>query len=278
MVTKPKRGRPKGTTKPLREDPGRYVIAYYIARMNLFARQPEPIKLARTLAQIHHAEIDDPQEFAAALAADRRVRVDMRPVKGHDNPKADNWRDRDAANAYAADFLIKVRALEKKLRDLVPSDTEDATSDQRDLYWLSLMVETWRLALTVDMWQSADDDFWARSEKVRAGLSELARANAAKARELAYFKKEIEHRFQLKISPLFNPFNFSYNAVRALSAAKALTPHRDFRVPELFSTTPFARFCACLAPPNIFGRGRKNASRTPDYPAVAPASRGGRGF
>jgi hypothetical protein len=203
MVTKPKRGRPKGTTKPLREDPGRYVIAYYIARMNLFAPQPHPVVLARTLMQIHYAEIDDPEEFAAALADDRRVRVNMQSERrGRDDPEQEYWYDQDAANARAHNFLIKVRALEKKLRNVVPSDAEGATSDQRDRFWLSLMVETWRLALTVETWQCAGDDFWGRSEKVRAGLSELARANAAKARELAYFKKEIERRFQkLRIVP-----------------------------------------------------------------------------
>ena len=79
MVTKPTGGgRPKGTTKLLRQDPERYVVAYFIARWNLFTPRPEPIKLARVLMQIHHAKIDDRRGFVDALAEDRKVRVDMR--------------------------------------------------------------------------------------------------------------------------------------------------------------------------------------------------------
>ena len=189
MVTKPTGGgRPKGTTKLLRQDPERYVVAYFIARMNLFAPRPEPVKLARTLMQIHHAQIDDPREFAAALADDRRVHAHMRRGKGRDDPDAESWRDRDAANAYAGDFLIKVRALDKKLRDVVPSNAEGATGHQRDAHWLALMIETWRLAIGV---------YWASGD-VRAAARDLA----CRAGESAYFERMIEPLFQHRVVTL----------------------------------------------------------------------------
>ncbi|HZZ61499.1 MAG TPA: hypothetical protein VFE63_10025 [Roseiarcus sp.] len=153
--------------------------------MNLFAPRPGPVKLARVLMQILSAQIDDPREFADALAEDRFVHLDMRPSKGRDDRDAENWRDRDAANAHAGDFLIKVRALEKKLR-VIPSNAEGATSDQKDAHWLALMVEVWRLAIGV---------YWA-SGNVRAAARDLA----DKAGESAYFERMIEPLFRHRVA------------------------------------------------------------------------------
>jgi hypothetical protein len=208
MVTQPtrgKRGRPTGTTKPLREDHERLIVAYFIARMTLGNRWPEPVKVARFLMQSHYAQIDDPREFADAIDKDRFLPLDMQPSKrmssGRNNPEEEYWYDQNAANALAHNFTIKVRKLSKKLHLVVPSDAEGATSDQKDAYWLDLMVEAWRLALHVEAWWFArtvetwGDDFWARSEKVRAALCDVARDFAGRAGELAYFEKMIEPKF-----------------------------------------------------------------------------------
>ena len=93
-----------------------------------------------------------------------------------------------------------MRKLIKKLRPVVRSNAEDATDDQKDAYWLDLMIEVRRLALTVETWQWAGDDFWERSGKVRTAMRDLARDLACKANETAYFEREIEPQFQSRVA------------------------------------------------------------------------------
>jgi hypothetical protein len=186
--TKRGRGRPKGTIKPLREDPERYEIVYFKVRENLFALK-EPIKLARTLMQIHHAQINDPREFAAALAEDRLLRLHIKRsskkrLYGIDDPTDKEWYNKSAANALAHNFNIKVRALEKKLRDVEPSNAEGATSDQRDAHWLALMTTTWWLAIGA----------YGATGDVRAAAKDLA----AKAGESEYFDRMIAPLLNLR--------------------------------------------------------------------------------
>jgi len=108
----------------------------------------KPTSLARDIAQIHGCEIGSREEamsFAAALREGRTIRLEANPGvwRGVDDLENERWRNQYWGNARGEGLWRKVRAAELKLRD--PSDAADATSDQKDAHWLSLMVTAWLL-------------------------------------------------------------------------------------------------------------------------------------
>jgi hypothetical protein len=153
MVTKPT-GNPHGRRQlALRDDPERYEIAHFVARLTVPSPRyvGSPHALAKIIMQAHHGIIDTAETRDAvndALLAGRDFRISMTKIRGeNDADNKEQWRDRDSANAMAENFCKKARKLERKLID--PSDAEDATSDQRDAHWLALMSAAWRLAIGV---------------------------------------------------------------------------------------------------------------------------------
>jgi hypothetical protein len=153
MVTKAT-GRPRGRPPlALRDDPERYPIAHFVARLTVSSPRyaGPPHALAKIIMQAHHGIIDTAETRDAvsdALLGGRDFRISMKKLGGrNDANNKDQWRDRDSANAMADNFCNKVRKLGRKLID--PTDAEDATSDQKDAYWLALMSTAWRLAIGV---------------------------------------------------------------------------------------------------------------------------------
>ena len=86
-----------------------------------------------------------------ALLDGRDFRINVSKLKGQNDAENERWRDRDSANALAEDFCKKATT---RLENLpMPSDADDATSDQLDAHWLSLMMTVWRLAIGVYFYQ-----------------------------------------------------------------------------------------------------------------------------
>ena len=91
--TRRQRGRPKWS---LRNDPERYLIAYYMARTMALPVASETA-LARHIIQTHYSEIgsaDKAKAFASAILERETIRFkpkrDM--LKGHDDPEWERWR------------------------------------------------------------------------------------------------------------------------------------------------------------------------------------------
>jgi hypothetical protein len=178
MVTKPT-GRPRHRPRlPLREDQGRYPIAYFVARLTLISPRyvGTPHALAKFVMQAHYGIIDTVETRDAvsdALLGGREFKIGMMKLRGRNDPMdSEQWRNRDSANSMAENFCKKVRKLERRLMD--PSDAEDATSDQRDARWLALMSKAWRIAMGLYTYRG--DPFAAAADL------------ASKAGEVDYFR------------------------------------------------------------------------------------------
>jgi hypothetical protein len=164
---------------PLREDPERYEIAYFLARQSPRMRfyAPRPTRLAKIVMQASHGIVDTTEErakVADALLDGRDFRIEMRKVRGGNDP-TDNeqWRNRDSGNAYGDNFRKKAVTRLEKLP--VPSDAESATNDEKDARWLSLMMKSWHLVAGVYSYQGS----------AFAAAADLA----AKAGEPDYFRR-----------------------------------------------------------------------------------------
>jgi hypothetical protein len=149
MVTKPT-GRPRHRLRlPLREDPERYEIAYFLARQSPRMRSyaPRPTRLAKIITQARYGVVRTGEERAAVAGAvleGRDFQIEMRKKGGRNDPTdKEQWRNRDSANALGENFQKKAVALLKKLP--APSDIETASDDEKDARWLSLMMESWHL-------------------------------------------------------------------------------------------------------------------------------------
>ena len=141
---RPQRGRPLWS---LREDPDRYLIAYYVGRTLAFPFE-SPTRLARDLAQIHHCEIGSGEEakrFVAALLEGRPIHLKAKPGsrRGLDDPEDARWRDRDWANAREEELLRKLRRWDKRLRQSGPAADDPGS----DLFWLIRMATAWQIVL-----------------------------------------------------------------------------------------------------------------------------------
>ena len=146
--------------------------------------------LARHIMQVHYSEIgsvDDAKAFASAILERETIRLkpkrDM--LKGHDDPEAERWRDRDWANARADDFLKKCRAAERKLTANVPADADDATSD---LYWLIRMTTAWFVILDPSRYSGDGDPLVAATHL------------AAQVGETDYFERVMKPYFSRTLS------------------------------------------------------------------------------
>jgi hypothetical protein len=195
MTTKPPRrpkpGRPP-IPRPLREDPDRYVIAYFLARRMAYPDESEAA-LMRHIAQVHHGEISSLEEadaYVAAILEGSAIRMKPKRGKGKglDDPEASRWRDRDWVNAWATDYLKKCRAVEERLTRGPDANTPsglfwsdaDASDSRSDLFWYANMMNAWCVILKPD----------AHPEPLV-----VARHFALRAREAEYFETEMKPRF-----------------------------------------------------------------------------------
>ena len=185
MVTKPTGGRPGRPPLALRDDPERYAIAYFAARLSrpLHLYAGTPTALAKIIMQSYHGIVETAEkraEVAEALLAGHDVRLETRKHRGG-NKVDKQWRNLDWSNARADNWCKKVRKLEKRLSNVIPSDAEDATIDQKDAQWLAMMMGAWRLAIGVYSYRG--DPF--------AGAEWFA----AQAGESDYFRRVIAPQF-----------------------------------------------------------------------------------
>lgn len=171
-MTTPKTGRPRGRpSRTLRGDKDRFAIAYIAARA-ILAPATKPTTLARVIALIDGLERRSPQEVIAlvtAIANDWTVHT-----LGADDDRLLRWRNRDQVNARAEALWKKARALLLKLRD--PSDADDASDDQRDGHWLSLMSTAWLVLFG-----------YYRPTELKGGAPDVAEALASSIGEAGYF-------------------------------------------------------------------------------------------
>src|ERR1700760_1771388 len=126
MVTRPT-GRSEGRPRlALRDDPERYPISYFVARLHCVSPPyvGRPIALAKLIMQAHHGAMKSDEErgeVAAALEQGRDFRISMNKRNGWNDVSNARWQDRDSANALADNFCRKVRRLKNRLDKVVPS-------------------------------------------------------------------------------------------------------------------------------------------------------------
>ena len=249
MTTKPLR-RPNPGRPPLslREDPDRYVIAYFLARRWAYPDESEA-SLMRHIAQVHHGAIDSPEEADAYIAAILRgSSIRLKPKtferKGRDDPEAEQWRDRDSANAWATDYLKKCRAVGERLTRNPDANTPDsqsglfwsdadASGPQSDLFWYANMMNAWYFILKPE----------AHHEPLV-----VARHFAVRAEEADYFETEMKPYF-------FRFFNFFVKAQSdEVWSARSQTARDRFNVER----TPEPPSAILAQPP---GNGPRPAGR-----------------
>jgi hypothetical protein len=180
MAPKPSRRRRRGPPETsLREDPDRYPIVYYIARLTAFPVESETA-LARHIMQVHYSAYgdvgsqDEAGAFASAILEDRTVRLKPKrgEVRGHDDPTDKIWREQDWANARADNFRKKCRVTWKDLgrADAANRLGRATVADAENLYWFVNMMNAWDAILRPFAY--ADPLATARLFTTRAGETE----------------------------------------------------------------------------------------------------------
>jgi hypothetical protein len=186
MVTKPtgrRRGRPR---LPLRNDPERYLLAYFVAQCRLKKPGMSDREIALTLTAVRYGEIaNEPEYVTNFVTSSGPVGFEYAVSIVHGDEESSEPRNESAFHARADDLARKAR---RKLN-------EDLGSD--DGSWLLNMSNAWIVTLAGEPFD---------------GAMRLASAFCLVEREIAFFYRVvqpiIQSRFDLGPVPHFTMPDF----------------------------------------------------------------------